>query len=270
MDKIGKYHLLRKLGEGSTSEVYLSFDPVSDRDLAIKIANRKALENPVRGHLYRKIYETEASLAGKLDHPYIVAILDAVVDENESYIVMEYVEGGTLEKYCAFDNLLPVARAVDVIHKCVLAMEFAKRGGIIHRDLKPANIMLIGNDEEVKITDFGSAMVVGSKIKPLEGVGSPTYMSPEQAQQRPLDFRTDIYSLGVVLFQLLTGRVPFEGTKYKEVLELLINNDVPPPSKFRIEVAQKLDEIVLKATARNRDKRFQSWEEFEKALLSKK
>ena len=266
MEKIGKYHLLRKLGEGSTGAVYLSFDPFADRDVAIKIAYPKALKDPESGHLYRKIFETEACLAGKLNHPHIVAIHDAVVEEDLTYIVMEFVEGGTLEKYCAFDNLLPFERVVDIIFKCTRALDFAKQGGIIHRDLKPANILLIGEDEQVKISDFGSAIVAGSGIKPIEGLGSPAYMSPEQAQHLKLDFRTDIYSMGVVMFQLLTGRVPFEGKKYKEVLQQVVNNDVPPPSKFRLDVPEAIDAIVLKATARNRDHRYLGWEEFSAAL----
>jgi serine/threonine protein kinase len=267
MDKIGKYHLLRKLGEGSTSSVYLSFDPVTERDLAVKIANPKALHDPNTGFFYRKIFETEASLAGKLDHPYIVAIHDAVYDaEADSYIVMEFVEGGTLEKYCAFDNLMSLDRVVDTIFDCTLALEFTHRGGIIHRDLKPANILLIGEQEEVKISDFGSAIVAGSGIEPLEGIGSPAYMSPEQAQQDPLDFRTDIYSIGVVTYQLLTGRLPFKGDSTQSVLDLLVKAEFAPPSDFRLDIPEKLEAIVLKAMAKNPADRFQSWDRFGKAL----
>jgi serine/threonine protein kinase len=266
MDKIGKYHLLRKLGEGSTSEVYLSFDPFADRDVAVKIAYPKALKDPERGHLYRKIFETEASLAGKLDHPHIVAIYDAVIDDPLSYIVMEFVEGGTLEKYCAFDNLLPIERVIDIIYKCTRALEFARKGGIIHRDLKPANILLIGDDEQVKISDFGSAIVAGSDISPVEGVGSPAYMSPEQAQRQPLDFRTDIYSIGVVMYQLLTGGLPFQGQNYKSVLHQVVNMEMPPPSNFRLDIPEKVEAIVMKATAKKREDRFQSWDEFGNAL----
>jgi len=266
MDKIGKYHLLRKLGEGSTSAVYLSFDPFADRDVAIKIAYPKALKDPESGHLYRKIFETEASLAGKLDHPHIVAIYDAVIEEPLSYIVMEFVEGGTLEKYCAFDNLLPIERVIDIIYKCTRALEFARKGGIIHRDLKPANILLIGEQEQVKISDFGSAIVQGSGIVPVEGVGSPAYMSPEQAQHQPLDYRTDIYSIGVVMYQLLTGQLPFKGQSYQSVLHQVINMDMPPPSNFRLDIPEKVEAIVMKATAKRREDRFQSWDDFGNAL----
>jgi serine/threonine protein kinase len=268
MDKIGKYHLLRKLGEGSTSEVYLSFDPFGDRDVAVKIAYPKALKDPESGHLYRKIFQTEASLAGKLNHPHIVAIYDAVIDDPLSYIVMEFVEGGTLEKYCASDNLLPIDRVIDIIYKCTRALEFARKGGIIHRDLKPANILLIGDDEQVKISDFGSAIVAGSGIEPVEGVGSPAYMSPEQAQSQPLDFRTDVYSIGVVMYQLLVGRLPFVGQSYQSVLHQVVNIEMPPPSNFRLDIPEKVEAIVMKAAAKKRADRFQSWDDFGSALQS--
>jgi serine/threonine protein kinase len=266
MDKIGKYHLLRKLGEGATSEVFLSFDPANERDLAIKIADPKALNDPNSGFFYRKLFQTEAALAGKLNHPYIVSIHDAVFSEAATYIVMDFVEGGTLEKYCAADNLMSLERVVDTIYACTLALEFTHRGGIIHRDLKPANILLIGEHEEVKISDFGSAIVAGSGIEPLEGIGSPAYMSPEQAQQDPLDYRTDIYSIGVVLYQLLTGRLPFRADKTEGVLDLLIKGEFQPPSDFRLDIPQRLEDIVLKAMAKKREDRFQSWDRFGKAL----
>jgi serine/threonine protein kinase len=262
MDKIGKYHLLRKLGEGSTSEVYLSFDPADEKDVAVKIVFPKALQDPERGPLYRKIVETEASLVGKLGHPQLVAIYDAVVDGMTCYIVMEFVQGGTLEKYCADDNLLPPERLVEVMYKCTRGMGFASKGGIIHRDLKPANILLIGEDEQVKISDFGSAIVAKSGITPIEGIGSPAYMSPEQAQHKPLDFRTDIYSMGVVMYQLVSGRLPFRGEKYQDVLQLVVNAPLQPPSDFSLDVPQKFEDIVLKAMAKKPEQRYQSWEEF--------
>jgi eukaryotic-like serine/threonine-protein kinase len=266
MDKIGKYHLLRKLGEGSTGAVHLSFDPFGDRDVAIKIAYPKALQDPESGHLYRRIFETEAALAGKLDHPHIVGIYDAVIDGSLCYIVMEFVEGGTLEKYSAFDNLLPFERLIDIMYKCTRALEFARAGGIIHRDLKPANILLVGAEEQVKISDFGSAIVQGSGVKPLEGIGSPAYMSPEQATHKPLDFRTDVYSMGVVMYQLLTGRLPFTGSNYQSVLHQVVNFQMPPPSDFRLDIPQKIEAIVVKATAKKPEDRFQSWDEFGAAL----
>ncbi len=264
MDKIGKYHLLRKLGEGATSDVYLSFDPTTERDLAVKVAKSKVLQDPKLGFYYRKIFETEAALAGKLNHPNIVAIYDAVYGETESYIVLEFVEGGTLERYCGSDNLLPIWRVIDIVFACTLALEFTHSGGIIHRDLKPANILLIGTDEDVKISDFGSAIVPG--VEPLAGIGSPSYMSPEQAQQNPLDFRTDVYSLGVVMYYLLTGHLPFHGNSTESVLHQVVNSEMPPPSNFRLDITQRVEDVVLKATAKKREDRFKSWDKFGLAL----
>jgi serine/threonine protein kinase len=264
MDKIGKYHLLRKLGEGATSDVFLSFDPKTERDLAIKIAKTKTFQDPNYGFFYRKVFETEASLAGKLDHPYIVAIHDSEFNENEAYIVMDFVQGGTLEKYCVTDNLLRVDRIVDIMSWCALALEFTSRGGIIHRDIKPANILLIGDKEDVKIADFGGAIVPG--VEPLEGIGSPSYMSPEQARQDPLDFHTDMYSLGIVMYQLLTGRLPFHGENIDALLENVINAPMKPPSDFRLDITDRVQAIVMRATAKKKEDRYKSWESFSIAL----
>jgi serine/threonine protein kinase len=264
MDKIGKYHLLRKLGEGATSDVYLSFDPKSERDLAIKIAKQKALTDPTYGYFYRKVFETEASLAHKLDYPYIVAIHDSVYNENEAYIVMDFVQGGTLEKYCVPDNLLKIDRIVDIMSWCAMALEFTSRGGIIHRDIKPANILLIGDREDVKIADFGGAIVPG--VEPLEGIGSPTYMSPEQAEQDPLDFRTDMYSLGVVMYQLLTARLPFQGENIEALLDNVVNQPMRPPSDFRLDITERVEAIVMRATAKKKEDRFRTWDAFSAAL----
>jgi eukaryotic-like serine/threonine-protein kinase len=266
MDKIGKYNLLRVLGEGATSTVYLSFDPATGRDLAVKVAKPQAMQDPNLGFYYRKTFETEAALAGKLDHPYIVAIHDAVYGEEVSYIVMELVEGGTLEKYCDPDNLLPNARLVDILYACTIALDFTQRGGIIHRDIKPANILLVGPSEDVKISDFGGAVVPG--IVPLQGVGSPAYMSPEQAQQAPLDYRTDMYSLGAVMYRMLTGRLPFPGKDTTEMLDRVVNAQMQPPSDFRLEVTQKLEDVVMKAMAKKPDARFKNWTSFGAALQS--
>ncbi|HEX2567592.1 MAG TPA: serine/threonine-protein kinase, partial [Burkholderiales bacterium] len=138
LTQIGKYPVLRKLGEGATSEVYLCTDPFNSRDVAVKVAFPESFQDPDRGKLYRKLFLTEASLAGKLQHPHICQIYDAVAEEKLHYIVMEYVNGGTLEKVCRSDALLPVDRIVEIVFKCTRALEFAHKQGVIHRDIKPA------------------------------------------------------------------------------------------------------------------------------------
>jgi serine/threonine protein kinase len=150
--QIGKYPVVRKLGEGATSEVWLCNDPFNLRDVAIKVAFPESLRDPARGRVYRKLFLTEAKLAGKLQHPHICQIYDAVAEENLHYLVMEYVDGGTLEKYCSPDTLLSVERTVEIVFKCTCALEFAHKLGVTHRDIKPANILHTG-ETDVKITE---------------------------------------------------------------------------------------------------------------------
>ena len=177
---------MRKLGEGATSEVYLCSDPLNLRDVAIKVAFAEALRDPTRGKICRKLFLTEAKLAGKLQHPHICQIYDAVAEENLHYLVMEYVDGGTLEKYCRPETLPPVERTVEIIFKCTRALEFAQKLGVTHRDIKPANILHAG-ETDVKLTDFGAPLIATRDTTQVAGVGSPAYMSPEQVKDLPLE-----------------------------------------------------------------------------------
>jgi eukaryotic-like serine/threonine-protein kinase len=192
LTQIGKYPVVRKLGEGATSEVYLCSDPFNLREVAVKVAFPESFQDPARGKAYRKLFLTEAKLAGKLQHPHICQVYDAVADEKLHYLVMEYVDGGTLEKYCTPDALLPVERAVEVVFKCTRALDFAHKLGVTHRDIKPANILHTG-ETDVKISDFGAALIASGETTQVAGVGSPAFMSPEQVKDHPLDHRTDIY-----------------------------------------------------------------------------
>ena len=259
-EQIGKYPVVRKLGEGATSEVYLCHDPFHLRDVAIKVAFASTFRDPTRGRLYRKLFLTEAKLAGKLQHPHICQIYDAVAEENQHYIVMEYVSGGTLEKHTAPEALLPIERVVEIGFKCSRALEFAHKLGITHRDIKPANILHAG-DTEVKISDFGAAIIASHETTQVVGVGSPAYMSPEQVKELALDHRTDIYSLGVVLYHLLAGRLPFPAANNFTLIYQITNTDPPPPSTFRPEVPPVVDAIVRRAMARDRAKRYADWGE---------
>jgi serine/threonine protein kinase len=150
IQKIGKYQILNELGKGATSAVYLGMDPFANRKVAVKVVEREVLGDKEHGKRFRKLFLTEASLAGKLSHPHIAAIFDAVADEEGSYIVMEYVEGGTLEQHTKHDSLLPVNKIVEIIFKCCKALDYAHRHGVIHRDIKPANILL-AKDTDIKI-----------------------------------------------------------------------------------------------------------------------
>jgi serine/threonine protein kinase len=265
LKSIGKYPVLRKLGEGATSEVYQCHDPFNDRDVAVKVAFPETFQDPERGRLYKKLFLTEASLAGKLQHPHICQIYDAVADESLHYIVMEFVDGGTLEKHCRGDNLLPVERAIEIIFKCTRALEFAHRLGVTHRDIKPANILHTG-ETHVKITDFGAALIASGETTQITSIGSPAYMSPEQVKELEVDHRTDIYSIGVVMYHLLTGRLPFQGANNFSLIYQITNAAVQPPSAARPGLPADVDKIVLRAMARERDGRYARWEEFSNEL----
>jgi serine/threonine protein kinase len=259
--QIGKYPVEKLLGEGATSEVYLCNDPFATRRVAVKLVSADLFNNPERGKLYKKLFVTEASLAGKLQHPHIVQIYDAVADEGMHYIVMEYVDGGTLEKFCQKENLLPIERVVEMVFKCTRALEFAHKMGITHRDIKPANILYSGEDD-VKITDFGAALIASGDSTQISAIGSPAYMSPQQVKEHPLDHRTDIYSMGVVLYHLLTGKLPFLATNNFSLIYQITNVEPQPPSAHRHEIPRALDDIVRRAMAKDLDHRYAEWEEF--------
>ena len=265
MTRIGKYPVLRKLGEGATSEVYLCNDPFNARDVAVKVALNRALQDPERGRLYKKLFLTEASLAGRLQHPHICEIYDAVAEEELHYIVMEYVPGGTLEKLCRADALLEVDRIVEIAFKCTRALEYAHGCGITHRDIKPANILRAG-DTDVKITDFGAALVASADATQITAVGSPAYMSPEQIREQPLDHRTDIYSMGVVMYHLLTGRLPFQASSGFSLVYQITNVEAEPPSSYRPEIPIAVDAIVQRAMQKDRERRYGEWADFSRDL----
>jgi len=261
LEKIGKYEIIKPLGKGATSSVYQAYDPFQKRQVAIKVVFPEALGDKEHGKRYRKLFITEASLAGKLAHPHIVAIYDAVADDEGSYIVMEYVDGTTLEQYSRPDGLLPMQRIVEIIYKCARALEYASREGVIHRDIKPANILLAG-ESDIKISDFGAALTLASETTQVSGIGSPAYMSPEQVKELPLTNQTDIFSLGVVMFQLLTGRLPFQGTNNYGMIYQIINVEPPRPMQVRPDIPPRIDAIVMRALQKDTTKRYQTWEEF--------
>lgn len=265
--KIGKYEIVKKLGEGATSNVYLARDPFNNRDVAIKVVAQDALKDQARGKLMHHLFLTEASLAGKLVHPHIVEIYDAVADEDNAYIVMEYVGGGTLHRFARADNLLALGDVIEVVFKCSRALDFASQLGVIHRDIKPANILVKGGTD-IKITDFGSAAMLQTSRTVVDGIGTPAYMSPEQHLNKPLNHQTDIYALGVVMFQLLTGRMPFEAGNIAGLAHQVLNADPPLASEFRIDVPAEIDVIVRRAMDRDTTVRYQTWQQFSDDLAA--
>jgi eukaryotic-like serine/threonine-protein kinase len=261
MERVGKYEIKRKLGEGATSEVYLCHDPFGNRDVAVKVVYEDRIKGSDPAKLSKKLFVAEASLAGKLKHPHICQIYDAVVAPGMSYIVMEYVDGGTLERFCSLARLLPTDKLVEMIFKCTRALDFARKLGITHRDIKPANILLSGATD-IKISDFGSALMASAEHSQVTGIGSPAYMSPQQIKELPLDYRTDIYSLGVVMYQLLTGSLPFQATNNYSMMYQITNVEPQPPSSLRRDVPRALDDIVKRAMAKEIERRYQTWDEF--------
>jgi eukaryotic-like serine/threonine-protein kinase len=266
MDNIGKYKIIRELGHGATSTVYLALDPDTNRQVAVKLFNLDVLVDNDRSKAFRKLLLSEASLAGKLSHPHIVKIYEAMMDGDINYMVMEYVEGDSLEKLAEVDHLLPLGNISEIIYKCCKALEYAQYQGVIHRDIKPANIMICG-DHDIKISDFGSALIESQQTTQVSGVGSPAYMSPEQIREQPLTHQTDIYSLAVTMYKLLTGKLPFDARNNYSMIYQIMNIEPPPPSTFRPEIPHSLDKIVMRAMHKDVAQRYQTWDEFSRDLV---
>ncbi len=267
MKKIGNFNIISVLGDGATSTVYLALDPFTGDQVALKVFNLSTLNNPSLAKTRRKLLLTEASLVGKLSHPHIVKIFNAVMDGEDNYIVMEYVAGITLEHHTEMAQLLPFGAISEIIYKCCKALEYAQHKGVIHRDIKPANILL-GNDAHIRISDFGSAIVSNRDITLVNGVGSLAYMSPEQVDDQVMTHQTDIYSLGVTLFQLLTGKLPFEANNNLSLVYQIMNTEPPLPSSFRPEVPPQLDAIVQRAMHRDLSQRYPTWDAFAQDVVS--
>ncbi len=267
MDSIGKYQIIKELGSGGTSTVYLALDPFNNQRVAIKLFNRDLLRDPSLAKAQRKMLLTEASLVGKLSHPHIVRVFDAMLEGTVNYMVMEYVEGETLAHYADVSRLLPFSTIAEILYKCCKALEYAQRQGVIHRDIKPANILMCGHSD-IKISDFGAAMLISQHTTQVVGVGSPAYMSPEQIDEQLLTHQTDIYSLGVTLFQLISGKLPFDAGNNYSLIYQIMNIEPQPLSKLRPDVPPELEAIVLRAMQKDRSLRYQTWDEFAHDLVS--
>ncbi len=266
---IGKYEVQKLLGKGATGSVYLASDPFGQREVAIKVLDQMP-NDPEEARRQLKFFQNEASLAGKLRHPHIVSIYDAGIDKKDGkdlrYLVMELVEGTSLQPHCEPGKLLPVSRAVQIAYKCCKALDYANGVGVVHRDIKPANIM-VRPDFDIKVADFGAAQLARSDTTQVAGVGSPAYMSPEQIRGgEEIDFRSDMFSLGGVLYHALTGARPFGGATAFGLMEEILSKDPAAPSELRRDVPAALDEVLLRALGKSRDERYASWEDFARAL----
>ncbi|NBD21609.1 protein kinase [Aquabacterium fontiphilum] len=267
---IGKYRIIRKLGEGATSEVFLCRDDFHDRNVAVKRVRAAALIDAVDGPVYARFFAAEAALVGRLQHPNVVQIYDAVADPIAPYVVMEYVPGTTLRTYCRADQLLPLELIVELGFKCAMALGYVYRQGLIHRDVKPANILAITNAAgmvtDIKLTDFGSALNLAAESTQVHQVGSLAYMAPEQLDGQVPDCRADIYALGAVLYHLIAGKPPFDAPSQAVLMNQIYNHTPPPLAGMRAGVNASVDEVIQKALAKRPEDRYPNWDAFAQAL----
>ena len=272
-EQIGKYRVLRKLGEGATSVVYLCRDEFHGRNVAIKRVRPQSLVDSVDGPVFARFFAAEAGLVGRLQHPNIVQIYDAVPDEVAPYMVMEYVPGTTLRPFCRPDSLLPLELIIEIGFKCAMALGYVSRQGLIHRDVKPANILAVTADgtpkgaiTDVKVSDFGTVLNLGAETTQVFHVGSLAYMSPEQLDGQALDCRADMYSLGAVLYHLIAGRPPFDAQAQAVMMNQIYNQEPAPLSGLRSGVDDAVNQVVLRALAKNPGDRYPDWDAFAQAL----
>jgi len=258
LERVGKYQIKRELGKGTDSTVYLAYDEFYGADVAVKVYNDAGGARETR--VFKIQFVSEAALAGKLLHPHIVTILDAVVDDRFTYVAMEYVHGGNLSRYTSAEHLLPVADVIEIAFKCCGALDYAYRQGVVHRDIKPANI-LVARGTDVKVADFGAAFVRDAETTQKLRMGSPSYVAPEQIRDDPLTHQSDMYSLGVVLYELLVGRRPFYGRNTAELLNIVLSEEPAPPSTWRPDLPAELDALVLRMLQKYPEDRYPDWAE---------
>jgi tRNA A-37 threonylcarbamoyl transferase component Bud32/tetratricopeptide (TPR) repeat protein len=266
---LGRYRIERKIGKGAMGDIYLAFDPKLDRRVVIKtvcfnLSSSAADTLALKDRVYR-----EARAIAKLGHPNIVVVYDVEDDKDMSYIVMEHIEGQDLRQALASAHRFDHPRALKIVAQVCSALDYAHQAGIIHRDIKPSNIMLLPGDK-AKVTDFGIAKIADNFSLTLPGhvLGTPSYMAPEQFEAEVIDGRADIFSLGVVLYELLTGGRPFAGDSLAALAYKIVHKMHIPPSLQNVELPLELDEIVGRALAKNPEERYATALEFREALLA--
>jgi eukaryotic-like serine/threonine-protein kinase len=261
----GRYRILRKLGSGGMANVYLAEDEDLGRRVAIKILNERYAEDD----LFIERFRREAKSAAGLSHPNIVSIYDRGEAEGTYYIAMEVIEGRSLKELILTRGALPISTAISYEKQLLEAIGFAHRHGIIHRDIKPHNVLVSADQQakaiepRLKVTDFGIARQSASQMTEAGSImGTAQYLSPEQARGAPVTAASDLYSAGIVLYEMLTGKVPFTGDSAVEIAMKHVNEVPAPPSSLRPEIPFELDQIVLRALAKDPGDRYQTAEEF--------
>lgn len=256
IERIGRYVITRVLGRGSTSTVYLAHDVQRAADVALKLYHPDTVR-PERAHTRRKLYVNEARLAGELNHPNLVSVLDAGVSGDDAYVVTEYLRGATpLSAYTRLIDLLPQQKVAEILFACAKALDYAHRRGIIHRDIKPTNILLMP-DGTPKIIDFGVAAHSMTGTQTVTGlVGSPSYMAPEQVKSGTATALSDLYSLGVLGYELLSSKRPFYGENLSHLVHQIIYATPPPLLKLRASVPRALASVIERAMEKEPSRRF--------------
>jgi len=258
----GRYRILRKLGSGGMAAVYLAEDEDLGRRVAIKILDSRYAEDDNFLERFRR----EAKSAAGLSHPNIVSIYDRGESDGHAYIAMEVIEGRSLKELIKTRGPLPIAKAIDYARQILAALRFAHKNGIVHRDIKPHNI-LVGPEDRLKVTDFGIARAGDAGMTETGSImGTAHYLSPEQARRSSVTAQSDLYSVGVVLYEMLTGQVPFSGDSLPEIVMKHVTDTPRPPSTVVAGIPPELDQIVLRALAKTARERYASAEEFSEDL----
>ena len=262
LTKAGRYEIQGELGRGAMGVVYRAIDPVIGRTVAVKTL-RLSQEGTGLSHselLGR--FQTEARAAGVLTHPNIVVVYDAGEEDGLYYITMELVEGKSMQALLDAGQGFPLPRVLRIMEQACGALQFAHERNIVHRDIKPANLMLTA-DDTVKVTDFGTAKIlqIGTVQQTSHVMGTPSYMSPEQVKGKVVDGRSDIFSLGVMLYEMITGEKPFPGQNITTVIYKIVNEDPVPPRQIDSSIHPGLSAVIMKALAKDPDTRYQSCRE---------
>lgn len=271
--RIGRFVVSDKLGNGSNGAVFLGHDPVIDRDVAIKLMADSV------GLIDKKQREqqfiNEARAAGRLSHPNIVTIFDASTENGTTFIAMEFLQGQDLREILASGKRFDLIDTLKIIHKIAEALAYAHEKGVIHRDIKPANIFILPN-QQPKVLDFGIARVPnrvlddhgqpGHTLFNNNVLGTPNYMSPEQAQSQPVSALTDVYSLGAVMYEMLTQKKPFQSNDIDKLLQMIANKNPRPPHLVDARVSEKISQIVMKAMQKDPAQRFSNAAEMASAI----
>ena len=262
MVKAGRYEILGELGRGAMGVVYRATDPVIGRTVAVKTIHLSEEGTGLSRPELLSRFQTEARAAGLLTHPNIVVVYDAGEENGLYYITMELIEGKSLQALLDSGHSFPVPRVLRIMEQTCSALQFAHERNIVHRDIKPANLMLTA-DDTVKVTDFGTAKILqfGTVQQTTHVMGTPSYMSPEQVKGRPVDGRSDIFSLGVLLYEILTGEKPFPGQSITTVIYKIVNEEPIPPRTLNPSIHPGLNDIVMRALAKEPELRYQSCRE---------